>query len=141
MNRLMMEALRYGGASVCALIIDVSILGALVHYFSWGYLAASAASFSAGMCAAYLLSVKFVFEKRRLRDRRVEFATFAGIGALGLGVNSAVMFVAVNHFGLNYLLAKVAAAGSTFLCNFISRRQLLFVERLSIRESDQHVAP
>ena len=141
MNGLLMEALRYGGASVCALIIDVSILGVLVHYFSWGYLAASAVSFSVGMCAAYLLSVKFVFEQRRLRDRRVEFATFAAIGALGLGVNSAVMFVAVNHFGLNYLLAKMAAAGSTFFCNFISRRQLLFVERLSIRESDQRAAP
>jgi putative flippase GtrA len=141
MNRLLMEALRYGGASGCALLIDMSILGVLVHYFSWGYLAASATSFSAGMCAAYLLSVKFVFEQRRLRDRRIEFATFAAIGAVGLAVNAAVMFVAVSYFGLNYLLAKVAAAGATFFCNFISRRQLLFVERLSTRASDPHAAP
>jgi putative flippase GtrA len=141
MNRLLMEALRYGGASGCALVIDLSILGALVHYFSWGYLAASATSFLAGMCVAYLLSVQFVFEQRRLRDRRIEFATFAAIGALGLALNAAVIFVAVNYFGLNYLLAKVAAAGATFFCNFISRRQLLFVKGLSIRESDQHVAP
>jgi putative flippase GtrA len=141
MNRLLMETLRYGGASGCALVIDLSILGVLVHYFSWGYLAASATSFLAGMCVAYLLSVKFVFEQRRLRDRRIEFATFAAIGALGLALNAAVIFVAVNYFGLNYLLAKVAAAGATFFCNFISRRQLLFVKGLSIRESDQHVAP
>ena len=141
MNLLLMQALRYGGASVCALVIDVSILGVLVHYFSWGYLAASATSFSAGMCAAYLLSIKFVFEQRRVRDRRIEFATFAAVGALGLAVNAAVMFVAVHYFDVNYLLAKVAAAGSTFFCNFISRRQLLFVKRLSVRESDQHAPP
>jgi putative flippase GtrA len=141
MTRLLVEALRYGGASGCALVIDVSILSVLVHYFSWGYLTASAASFSAGMCAAYFLSVRFVFEQRRVRDRRIEFAAFAAIGALGLAVNAAVMFVAVNYLGLEYLLAKVAAAGATFFFNFISRRQLLFVKRLTIQKSDQYVAP
>jgi putative flippase GtrA len=141
MNRLLMEALRYGGASVCALIVDVAILGVLVHYFSWGYLAASATSFSAGMCAGYLLSVEFVFEERRLRDRRIEFAAFAILGVLGLAINSAVMFAAVHYFGLNYLLAKMAAACCTFFCNFISRRQLLFVKGLPVRETIQHVAP
>jgi putative flippase GtrA len=136
MKRLLMDSLRYGGASAVALVVDVSILGVLVHYFFWGYLAASATSFSAGMCVAYWLSVTFVFGQRNLRDRRIEFAAFAAIGALGLVVNAVIMFASVNYAGLNYLQAKLAAAGCTFLCNFISRRQLLFVKRLSIRESD-----
>jgi putative flippase GtrA len=55
--------------------------------------------------------------------------SFAVLGAIGLGVNAAVMFVLVRYLGVYYLFAKCASAGCTFAYNFLSRRQLLFSGR------------
>ena len=123
------EAIGYLGASACALAVDVSILYILVHYFSWWYLGAATASFLAGLTVAYALSVSLVFKHRRLKDRRLEFASFAFIGAGGVAINAAVIFAGVKYLGLHYLIAKGVAAAFTFAWNFAARRQFLFVQR------------
>lgn len=127
MKTLIKEALGYTAASGCALLVDVTILWSLVHYLSWDYMPAAATSFLIGAVVAYELSVRLAFTQHRLRDRRAELASFVAIGTLGLAVNAAVMFVAVRYAGLHYLIAKGVAAGFTFTCNFVARRQLLFV--------------
>jgi putative flippase GtrA len=129
MNDLLKQTLGYTAASACALVVDMAVLWALVHFLAIEYLIAATISFLAGAVVAYELSVKLAFKYHRLRDRRKEIAAFVIIGAAGLAINAAVIFVAVGYFGLHYLLAKCVAAGFTFTCNFIARRQFLFVPR------------
>jgi len=129
MKVFLKETLGYGAASACALVVDMAILWVLVHFFSWGYLAAATVSFMAGATVAYALSVTLVFKQHRLRDRRAEFAGFVAIGCAGLAINAGVISIAVRYFGLHYLVAKCVAAGFTFMCNFLTRRQILFVRR------------
>jgi putative flippase GtrA len=124
---LVREALGYAAVSVCAFLLDVTVLWTLVKYCNWWYLAAATASFLSGAVVAYFLSVRFVFTQHRLSDRRAEFASFAAIGCLGLAINATVIFLAVNRLGLHVVVAKFIAAGLTLICNFVSRRQLLFV--------------
>ena len=127
MKVLLKETLGYTLASAAALAIDAGILFILVHFFAWWYLAAATMSFTVGLFVAYGLSVTVVFKRRRVADRRREFATFAAIGLLGLVVNAVVIYAAVRYAGLHYMLAKGVAAGFTFAGNFLARRQLLFV--------------
>jgi putative flippase GtrA len=127
MKALLKEALGYTAASGCALTVDIAVLWGLVYYLSLPYLVAATISFLIGAVVAYALSVKFVFKHRRLQEQRSEFAAFAAIGIAGLAVNTGVIFIAVNYFGLYYLAAKCVAAGFTFTFNFFSRRQMLFV--------------
>jgi putative flippase GtrA len=134
-KQLLREALGYLAASGCALVVDMTILFLLVHFFSWGYLSAATISFLAGAWVAYELSVRIAFKQHRLQDRRTELASFVVIGAIGLLINAAVIYIGVRFLGLHYLLAKCLAAGFTFTCNFIARRQLLFVPQTSVRES------
>lgn len=129
MKRLIREVVGYGTASICALGVDMAILWGLVHFLGWGYLPAATASFMMGTAVAYLLSVKLAFKEHRLRNRRTEFASFVAIGTLGIAVNAGIMSIAVSYFGLHYLIARGIAAGFTFTCNFIARRQILFVRR------------
>jgi putative flippase GtrA len=124
---LVKEAIGYGAASTGALVVDMTILWVLVRFFAWGYLAAASTSFLAGAVVAYALSLKLAFKQRRLRNQRVEFISFVAIGTAGLAINAAVISLAVRYLGLHYLLAKCVASGFTFMCNFIARRQLLFV--------------
>lgn len=132
MKILFREAFGYAAASGCALIVDMTILWMLVHFLSWNYLAAATTSFLAGAVVAYELSVKLAFKQHRLQDRRAELVSFVAIGAMGLAVNAAVIFVMVRYLGLYYLIAKCVAAGFTFMCNFIARRQILFVKQPSV---------
>jgi putative flippase GtrA len=123
------ELLGYGAASACALVVDVAVLWALVHFLSWGYLAAATSSFLVGAVVAYQLSTAIAFKEHRLTSRKTEFASFVAIGGIGLVVNAAVIFIGINYLGLHYLIAKCVAAGFTFTCNFVARRQILFVRR------------
>jgi putative flippase GtrA len=129
------EALGYGAASAGALVVDMTVLWVLVRFFAWGYLAAATASFLAGASVAYVLSVRLAFRQHRLRDRRAEFVSFVAIGTVGLAVNAAIISLAVRYLGLHYLLAKCVAAGFTFTCNFIARRQILFVRHSATLET------
>ena len=126
MMRLFKEAVGYGLVSAIALAIDAGILFVLVHFFLWWYLAAATVSFTLGVLVAYVLAVTLVFKRRRLDDRRLEFATFAAVGVVGLLLNTAVIYVGVHSFGLDYMIAKAIAACFTFVGNFVARRQLLF---------------
>jgi putative flippase GtrA len=132
MKILFKEAIGYAAASACALIVDMAVLWGLVGYFSWNYLAAATTSFLIGAVVAYELSIRLAFKQHRLHDRRAELLSFVAIGIVGLAVNAAVIFIAVRYFGLHYLIAKCVAAGFTFMCNFIARRQILFVRQSSV---------
>ena len=129
MRTVIQEAVGYSAVSACALCADVAILYVLVHYFSWWYLAAATLSFSVGLLLGYALSVALGFRSRRLKDRRLEFASFAAIGIVGVAINAAAMAFGVKYLGLHYLVAKCGASGFTFLWNFTARRQVLFVRR------------
>jgi putative flippase GtrA len=132
MKMVVQETLGYTAVSACALVVDVTILFILVHYFSLWYLGAATISFLSGLVVTYALSVKLVFKHRRLRDRRLEFASFAAIGAVGVAINAAAISFGVRYLGLHYLIAKCGAAGFTFVWNFFARRQLLFVHRRAV---------
>jgi len=128
MKTVVQEAIRYGAVSACAFIIDITVLFVLVHYLSWWYVAAASASFLVGLLLGYVLSITLVFKYRRLRDPRIEFASFAAIGVIGVAINAAAMAFGVRILGVHYLIAKCGAAGFTFVWNFLARRQLLFVK-------------
>jgi putative flippase GtrA len=129
MKTVVQEAIGYAGVSACALIIDITVLFILVHYLSWWYVAAATTSFLVGLLVVYALSVTLVFKYRRINDQRLEFASFVGVGMVGVAINTAAISFGVKMLGMHYLISKCGAAGFTFVWNFVARRQFLFVQR------------
>lgn len=127
MMRLLRDATRYSDVSAVSLAVNMAILLVLVQCLHWGNLIAATTSFIAGAFVAYGLSVRFVFTQYRLRNRRAECVTFIAIGAIGLAVNTGVIYLATERLGLHILVANGVAAGCSFACNFLARRQILFV--------------
>jgi putative flippase GtrA len=119
----------YFVVSVGALALDFALFLLLNQGLHLHYLAASAISFSSGAAVTYLLSVRLVFDERRLGDRRIEFASFFLIGLVGLAVNQLALLVTAGALAWPPLQAKVAAAGFSFVANFLARRTLLFTAR------------
>lgn len=119
------ELARYFAVSLGALAVDGAALFALVEA-GLPVLAANAASFTLGAVVAYLGSIRWVFARRRLSDRNMEFAVFAGVGVAGLAVNEAALWIGAAALGLPLPLAKLSAAGASFLFNYGVRRAILF---------------
>lgn len=126
MKPLFVEAIAYGLVSLLAFVIDFTVLYLLVDAAGLHYLLAATFSFLTGAAVAYVLCTRAVFRFRRLSDRRLEFSIFAGIGVIGLAINTGAMFVLVSIYGVQYLIAKGAAASLTFGANFLVRRWALF---------------
>jgi putative flippase GtrA len=138
MNRLVRQATGYVGASAAAFAVDFLLLSLLVSGFGIPYLAAAFVSFAAGTVVVYWLSIRHVFDYRRLEDWRPEFAVFAALGLVGLVVNLTAMYSLVDGLGLHYLVAKVGAAGFTFIANFLLRRWMLFTPRSTSARDPGH---
>jgi len=126
MHHLLREVVLYSAASGCALAVDVGLLWLLVEVAHMHYLLAASVAFLTGTAVVYAFSVRGIFQYRRVRDRRLEFSTFAAIGMLGLIVNLAVLKLAVDELGVHYLVGKLASIVFTFSLNFGLRRLLLF---------------
>ena len=120
------EFARYFAVSGGGFVVDLSALAFCYEVLGLPLLVANTISFSTGMIAVYLGSIFWAFERRSLRDARMEFAIFCAIGLVGLGVNHAALWAAVSLVGLPYVIGKAGAAGASFLANFILRKTALF---------------
>lgn len=119
------EFSRYFVVSLIALTIDVAILLAAARVMH--YLLAATLGFAVGSVASYLLATRWAFRRRRFGAREhAEFAVYALVGVLGLGINDLVMFLAVGSAGLPLLAGKLVAAGITFLFAYAVRKRVLF---------------
>ena len=126
MRRLASEAAGYLAVSVLALGVDMLVLAALVQGLHMPAVAAACISFCAGLLVSYALSVTWVFRHRRFKGRRLEFASFAALGTLGLAVNTIVMSLAIRLGGLHYLLAQGLATAVVMLVTFAVNRAWAF---------------
>lgn len=116
----------YSIGAALAFAVDVLLLSLLVEIFGAHYLAAATAGFVTGTAVLYWVAVRYVFSFRRVADARQEFAVFATVGVVGIVLNLAIIFCAVELLHVHYLGAKVLASMVTFLANFGLRRVLLF---------------
>jgi putative flippase GtrA len=119
------EWAKYLAASVAALAVDYALLVFLTEVAHLHYLVSAAIGFSAGLVVTYALSVTVIFKERRF-GRTFELGGFVVIGLLGLGLNELLLKGMVDGLSLHYALAKVPAAGISFLFNFAARRLILF---------------
>jgi putative flippase GtrA len=119
------EFLRYLLVSAVALEVDVVTLMILTDMAGIDYLVANIVAFVTGSVIVYIGSTRWAFSQRRVAGS-AEYLIFLGIGIVGLGVNELVLWAAVAGLAFPVVVAKVGAAGASFLFNFIARKILLF---------------
>lgn len=130
LRQLLQEGWRYGLTSVAALAADTAVY-ALALRAGAPLALAILLGFAAGLAVAYAGSVLWVFHQHRLRDRRAEFAAFAGIGLMGLLLTQASLWWLVGQRHWPPVPAKLLTAVGVFAFNFTLRKCLLFTRAAS----------
>jgi len=112
-----------GAVAYCA---DFGTLAALTELGGINYLISAAIGFILGLAVNYVLSILWVFPKRSVIDKKMEFLVFALVGLAGLGINELIIWLFTEHGNVHYLLSKIISTAVVFLWNFIARKKLLF---------------
>jgi putative flippase GtrA len=122
----LLQLFRYTVVGGLAFVVDYGSLFLLREFLGIHYLWAAAIAFILGLATNYYISIRWVFDKRNVQNKQVEFFIFALLGILGLGINELVMFILTSVVGLHYLVSKLISTGVTYGWNFASRKVLLF---------------
>ena len=120
------QFIRYIFVGGGAFLVDFGTLALLHHAVGVHYLTAAAVGFSLGLVVNYAISVRWVFETRKLQRRWLEFSAYGLIGVVGLGLNQLGIWGVTEHILSVPLAAKLVAAAIVLGWNFSARKFLLF---------------
>lgn len=127
-DRTEIQLFRYTFVGGLAFLVDFGTLTLLTELAGFHYLASAACAFLLGLVTNYLLSVLWVFPRRRMTSRWAEFTIFGLIGLVGLGLNEAIMWFLTEKIGSHYLVSKLASTVIVYLWNFFVRKIALFAK-------------
>ncbi|MCI8354689.1 MAG: GtrA family protein [Lachnospiraceae bacterium] len=140
MKNLMEQILKFGVVGFVCFLIDFGITTGFTNFFGVHYLISKFLGFVISAVVNYILSIKFVFTKKKEMDKKKEFTVFIILSAFGLLINEVVMYVCMDGIYVNngflqeavtremmVSLSSIVATGIVMVYNFISRK--LFLER------------
>jgi putative flippase GtrA len=124
-SKVLLEASKYSIVGGICTLLDMLILFTLGYFFQINYLIASIVSFMVGATLNYFLCTFWIFEVRVIKKRRYEFSYYLLITAFVLLVNTVLMWMFTDVFGLHFMLSKSIAVLFTFILNFTLRKYFL----------------
>lgn len=139
MQRLIDQIIKFGIVGIICFFIDFGIVTVLT-FLGVHYLIAGLCGFVISVIANYILSFKFVFERKEDLDRKKEFIIFVVLSAIGCGINELVMYICVDAIYKNVewlssmipekiavLGSKIVATAIVMVYNFVTRK--IFLEK------------
>ncbi len=125
MKKLIGQIMKFGIVGVLCFGIDYGLMIFLTEVGGIPYLVSSGISFSVSVMVNYILSLTFVFETDKNKNKIVEFLIFIMLSIIGLGINQILMWVCVDKLHVHYMISKIGVTGVVMLYNFITRKLIL----------------
>lgn len=125
-DNFFIQLFRYTFVGGTAFVVDFTSLFVFTEFLGIYYLISAAIAFMFGLTTNYTLSVIWVFNKRRLKRRWLEFVINTSIAATGLLLNVFIIWFFTEKIHLYYLVSKVISTGLVFWWNFLLKRIILF---------------
>ena len=129
MKKLMEQIVKFGFVGFLCFFIDYRLMVLLKERLGIHYLISSTISFTVSVIVNYILSITFVFETDKSKNKVGEFVIFVCLSVIGLGINALCMWVAVEFIHIHYMLSKIGATAVVMVYNFVTRK--IFIEKKS----------
>lgn len=140
MKKLMEQIIKFGIIGVISFLIDFGIFSLLNYGLHVNYLIAGFFGFVISVIFNYVMSMRYVFERKDNVDTRVEFVIFVVLSSIGLIINEVVIWGCVGGIydhtaalmglfnrDMAEMAGKVIATAIVMVYNFISRK--IFLEK------------
>ena len=119
------QFIRYLFAGGSAFIVDFGALYILTEFFGIYYLVSGILSFILGILTNYIISIKWVFSKRKYNKTK-ERSYFLLIGITGLLLSGIFIWIFTDILAIYYLVSKIITTLIVFLWNFFAKKLILF---------------
>ncbi|MEI6555714.1 MAG: GtrA family protein [Paludibacter sp.] len=120
------EIFRYLVSGIIAFGADTAILYALTEYAHLYYLLSSIFGFCVGLLISYIMNVIWVFNDRKIVNKKLEFSIFLIISLVGLAMNSLFMWLLTSVFLVYYIYSKIITTVLVFIWNYFAKKKSLF---------------
>jgi putative flippase GtrA len=135
-KRIRKELLLYTTVSAIAWLLDVAVLYVAVLWLDLPEFLAAALGYSVGLVVHYALSVRYVFDYRRLEGQSgIELMVYALSGVTGIALSAGVVHLG-SLAGLTLFVSKLVATAIAFLAVFAIRKVTLFSMARNDSEGD-----
>jgi len=125
-QKLTIQVFRYLIVSGVSLLVDTAVLTGLTELAGLHYLVSAVAGYLTGLVVNYILSRVWVFHSSKLQSKTAEFAIFAVIGLVGMGINELILWGWVSLLGLHYVYGRLVSAVIGYTWKYAARKWLLF---------------
>ncbi|UCB46792.1 MAG: GtrA family protein [Spirochaetota bacterium] len=125
-DRTLVHLLRSILSSNVSFALDFGILVLLTEVVHLHYLISNGIGFMAGTSLNYTLCILWVFSKRSIRNRNLEYWLYIFIGLSGVGLNELFIWLFTEQLHIYYLISKILAGSTVFFYNFVTRKYVLF---------------
>ncbi len=125
MRKLIEQIMKFGVVGFLCFFIDYGLMVLFTEAFHINYLVSAALSFSISTIVNYSLSMRYVFKSKKDANKVNEFILFVVLSVIGLGVNEAAMWIAVDGLGIHYMISKIGATAVVMVFNFVTRKIFL----------------
>lgn len=125
-SRLGAQLLRYTGVGGAAFLVDLAVLLALV-WAGVHYLLANVAAFLLANLVNFLAAQAYVFRNgARIDSIWTAYLAVLSISIAGLGLNTLLLYAAVDWLAMSLVPAKIGATLLVLLWNFDARRRWVY---------------
>lgn len=125
-KKLLVQFGKFGLVGTLCFCIDYGFMIMLTEFTEFGYFLSCELSYILSVIVNYILSMRFVFKGREELGKFQEVVIFVALSLVGLALNQMIMWIAVDFFGMFYVIAKIFSTMLVTTYNFISRK--LFLE-------------
>lgn len=113
------------------------ILFIVLNWFGVYYLAANIIANSIAVIHSYLWNSIWVFKYKGDKKAKVKASIkFIVLNVVGIGMNALIMYVAVDFFNINKLIAMVLATGFVMVLNYVVNRLWVFKEEIEEKKEE-----
>jgi dolichol-phosphate mannosyltransferase len=117
--------IRFFLIGILSSLIDIGLLYFFTSYLGIWYLLSAIVSYSCGIAISYILNKCVTFHDKN-RHYCIQFTAFAIISFSCLLVNICIIWLAVEYFSVDYLIAKVFATFCAFFWNYYGQSRITF---------------
>ena len=130
----MMKIIKYFLVGSIAALADLILFYIYAKLLSYNYQLVAFFSFIIATFLNYILSIKYVFKSEIKHPKKIEITLIYLISGIAIIVNQISLYVLVEYIAVDLVFSKILATITTFLWNFIMRKNIVFPETGKIKE-------
>jgi putative flippase GtrA len=112
-----------GGVAAC---FDIGFFYLFSSTLGYNYLVVGAVGFLLATAINYVISIRIVFTSGVRFSKRREIAAVYLVSGTALCIHETLLFIAVDKFAVEGIVAKIGAIGVAFFWNYFMRKWFVF---------------